>query len=515
MKATKYIVTSEQNLKLKYGKDFPRIDKALRNLIESDLKKGIVTNVLYLDSPSSARKAGIKPVKSTQPKHCKAAIDNLYKKQRPDYLVIFGSQDIVPFQEIKNPAGDDGDVVVPSDLPYACDASYSTDIYDFIGPTRVVGRIPDVPGVADVRYVERLLKNISKHKSIDANQYRKYFSVSAKVWQKSTKLSLRNMFGHHSDLLLSPKAAPSKGYVKSHLKPLIHFFNCHGATKDWHYYGQHGASYPVALDTSNLSKNIGYGTIVAAECCYGAELVDPAFSVNGNGVNGTKLSIANNYLFNDAIAFLGSTTIAYGPPDSQGLADLITQYFIKGILDGKSAGSALADARHRFISESGPDLDPYELKTLAQFHLLGDPSLRPAMPEEEKHADLKTGNTTANDRKRFAVKGTAIRKNNSPARLLKLSSTMKGNKTVKTLMKELNLDKADCVMTFDVKPSPMMKSIGGKNAVGKRTKFHTFMDRKKSTKSVKGKSVIIEANSVLVVKEDAGKILGWRYYVAK
>jgi hypothetical protein len=515
MKATKFIVTSEKNLKLKYGNDFSKIKTALNNLITSDSTKNIAASVVFIDSPASAKKAGIKVAPSTSQRDCKQAIDNLYKAKRPDYIVILGSQDIIPFQLLNNPAGDDGDVEVPSDLPYACDTPFSTDVYNFIGPTRVVGRIPDIPGVADVKYIERLINNVIRHKPIDADRYKKYFSVSAKVWQKSTRLSLNSMFGHNTDLLLSPVAAPKKGYLKNHFKPLTHFFNCHGASKDWFYYGQHGTSYPVALDTSNLVKNIGYGTVVAAECCFGAELVDPAITANGNGVNGHKLSIANNYLINDAIAFLGSSTIAYGPPDSQGLADLITQFFIKNILAGNSCGSALLNARQHFISESGPDLDPYELKTLAQFYLLGDPSIRPALPHEEQIGDVKTGNTTANDRKKMAAKGVALRQNNSPSKLVAKKSSLTMDKTVRKLMKEINLKKINQIMMFKINSTPAMKSMPGKKTVNKQTKFHTFMKKGKSSLKVNGKTVKIEANKVLVVKQEGKQILGWRYYVAK
>jgi hypothetical protein len=514
MKATKYIVTSEKNLKFKYGKKFTAIQQALKKLIKADAARGIQTKVLYIDSPVSAKKAGIKSVHSTSPRDCKMAIDNLYSKQKPDYIAILGAQDIIPFQEINNPAGDDGDLTVPSDLPYACDAPYGKDVYKFIGPTRVVGRIPDVPQLNQVAYLERLLNNVANHKSIDADRYRKYFSVSAKVWRRSTQLSLNNMFGHNTDLLVSPLAAPKNGYHKTHLKPLTHFFNCHGASKDWYYYGQQGSSYPVALDTSNLAKKIGYGTVVAAECCYGAELVDPASNSNGNNLTHPRLSIANNYLMNDAIAFLGSSTIAYGPPASQGLADLITQFFIKNILEGMSSGRALAEARQRFISESGPDLDPYELKTLAQFYLLGDPSVRPTLPDEEA-ADSKAGNTTANDRKKMSMKGATIAQNNAPSKLVARASSLEGHEAVKKLMKQLRLQKVNSVMTFQVKPTSMMKSIAAKRTIGNHAKFHTFMNKKKSSVKIGARSVKIEANTVLVVKEMGKEILGWRYYAAK
>ena len=44
---------------------------------------------------------------------------------------------------------------------------------------------------------------------------------------------------------------------------------------------------------------------MAAECCYGAELYEPAKAQGQAG-------IANTYLGEGAIGFLGSTTIAYG-----------------------------------------------------------------------------------------------------------------------------------------------------------------------------------------------------------
>jgi len=63
--------------------------------------------------------------------------------------MILGATDVVPHQDMRNPvnaAGDDPDVVAFSDLPYACDTPYSRDVAKFIGPTRVVSRLPDMTG---------------------------------------------------------------------------------------------------------------------------------------------------------------------------------------------------------------------------------------------------------------------------------------------------------------------------------------------------------------------------------
>jgi hypothetical protein len=75
----------------------------------------------------------------------------------------------------------------------------------------------------------------------------------------------------------------------------------------------------------------------------------------------------------------GSTTIAYGPSEGNGAADLITQYFLQKVLAGASLGRAVLEARLQFAGQR-THLDPYDLKTLVQFYLLGDPSLQPVAP---------------------------------------------------------------------------------------------------------------------------------------
>jgi hypothetical protein len=89
------------------------------------------------------------------------------------------------------------------------------------------------------------------------------------------------------------------------------------------------------------------------------------------------MPICQRYLAQGAYGFFGSSTIAYGPEDSNGAADLITQYFLLAILEGASLGRAALMARQRFVAEVA-ELDPVDLKTLAQFNLLGDPSVHPA-----------------------------------------------------------------------------------------------------------------------------------------
>src|SRR5271157_4875459 len=82
-----------------------------------------------------------------------------------------------------------------------------------------------------------------------------------------------------------------------------------------------------APDAAYLSKKLTEGRVIASECCYGGQLYDSAITDGQAG-------IAYTYLENKAYGFFGSTTIAYGPSDSNDQADLICQYFMRSVLSG-------------------------------------------------------------------------------------------------------------------------------------------------------------------------------------
>ncbi len=370
----KLILSHKASLQKKYGTKLSQITAKVRKLIESDKKKDVVSKLIFLDDAATMKKFKSKAVKfADDPEEFKNAIDGLYKYFKPDYLMLLGSTDIVPHCRFKR-FTDDDDSFVPSDLPYACDAPFSSVAGNFIAPSRVLGRLPDITGNNDVSYILHLLDNAIKWKPLSLAEYQKYFSLSVKWWKKSTEQSLMNIFNDKSKLLLSP---PAKGpYGKSKMLPKVHFYNCHGGSRTPDFYGQPSAdsnSFPVCLNSEELKYNLQYGTVVAAECCYGAMLYNPKKPV------AIPVPICNSYLLHNALGYVGSTTIAYGPADGQGAADLITQFFIRSILKGASLGRAFLEAQQRYVEIAPPKLDPIDLKTLVQFFLLGDPSNSPVM----------------------------------------------------------------------------------------------------------------------------------------
>jgi hypothetical protein len=116
-----------------------------------------------------------------------------------------------------------------------------------------------------------------------------------------------------------------------------------------------------------------------------------------------QAGICSTYLRDGAYGYFGSSTIAYGPSEGNGQADLICQYFIDEVLDGASLGAATLRARHRF-AQNYTHLDPVDLKTVVQFHLLGDPSVHAVA--EVSHALSRTKTFKEAFKSRQNLKGT-------------------------------------------------------------------------------------------------------------
>jgi len=376
--ANKVIVTNLSALKAKYGAaGVAAIKKSIANLIAADKPRGMKTRLVALDDAKQMKTLKATAVKkAADPKQNKQAVDGIYKALQPDYLVLLGAVDVIPHQDLHNPIND-GDPLAEGDVPYACEAPYSQSPQDFIGPTRVVGRLPDLTGANAPDYLLNLLRTAATWQQSAPADYATYFGLTAKVWEESTRQSLNFIFGNAKGLKTSPKLGPN--WKAAELNPRMHFINAHGADGDPTFYGQAGNKYPHCHKASIVSGagNLVEGTVAAAECCYGGQLYNP-------GVADGEMGICYAYLAGKAHGFLGSTTIAYGPPADNGQADLICKFFLRLVLNGASLGRAALEARQRFIKES--DMGPSDLKTLAQFNLYGDPSITPVKAPSSKVA---------------------------------------------------------------------------------------------------------------------------------
>jgi hypothetical protein len=410
--ATKLVITHRRALVGKYGtKGYAKLKAALDALAKADRKRGITTKLVLLDADVPA--GGTKVATPAQAGKFKRAIDARVRKQgAPDYVLLLGGPDVIPHVPLRNPWADEEDeeATVPSDLPYACDQAHSLDAAKFLGVTRVVGRLPDVPGAKDAGYLVGLIQratNVAMHAG------KRHFGLSAEVWKGATAANLQRAFGAPStSLYTSPSLGPTWG--KPFLGRPFHLINCHGNPEYWEFSGQPGSGvedYPAAIGVATLKGRVSAGTVVAAECCYGAELYAP---------RGTEVpqGMALSYLEEGAIAFVGSSTIAYGGFKAADVccADILCAEFLRLVLTGASTGRAFLEARQALIAEAGT-LDNYQLKTLAQFMLLGDPACRPVAAKgtpatKAKAKGARTGKLPAGHavhRRALAKSGAALR----------------------------------------------------------------------------------------------------------
>src|SRR5262245_35949223 len=131
MPSIKLSLTIRAALVRKYGAtELGRIDVAIATWVTADQKRGITNIVIALDDPAAMAAQGVAAVEGTvTPLKVKRAVDRLYEKLTPDYVVLLGAGDVVPHFTVANPSfssdpnGDD-DREVFTDNPYASSQKY-------------------------------------------------------------------------------------------------------------------------------------------------------------------------------------------------------------------------------------------------------------------------------------------------------------------------------------------------------------------------------------------------------
>jgi hypothetical protein len=305
-------------------------------------------------------------------------------------------------------------------------------------------------------------------------------------------------------LLLSPASGPK--YPGGQLRKRVHFINCHGGPASPEFQGQQGKSYPTSLTSQTTAGEIVDGAVASVECCYGGELYDSI-------TLGIDQPICQSYLRQGAYGYLGSTTIAYGPEDDNGAADLICQYFLLNILDGASIGRAALLARQQFVERTA-QMDPIDLKTLAQFNLLGDPSVHPVAGSSA--TDVPRG-VTAADATRFfrAERRAKLRQTGEFLRETKPTASKrvpagKLSPITKTALSNIaklaGLGPKKTFTAFAVKNAPPAKSRNAKAAAAP-SRYHVAIGTPTTEKADK-----IKRGVAVVAKELNGRIVGYRIY---
>lgn len=376
---TLLLVSSRDRLTARYGEGgFHAIRNSLDDFRVGLSKRGVKLMVGLVDDRGSMSGLGVTPLKRITAASVKGVLDAMRERasgrsKPPLSVLILGGHEVIPYFKLANPAFDsDGEVL--SDNPYGSRPGALSSEKCLL-PDVPVGRMPDGEG----RGLDLLTAQLalaaraggppeSRRRALD-NRDGRQLAYTAAVWQKASREVAKGL-GWEGALKVSPPLthlSVKKGWFegKTHL-----YFNLHGSDREPYWFGQQANTYPTALSPRNVTNLCGGPNVVVTEACYGAI----------EAGRGSETSMALAFLSAGALCFLGSTCVAYGalvPPVSE--ADLIALHFFRNLHNGMTYGKALVNARAQLaalaVSRQGY-LDEDDRKTLLEFVLFGDPTLR-------------------------------------------------------------------------------------------------------------------------------------------
>lgn len=385
----KLSVTVKGRLEHKYRPAaLKQIDTAIEAWKEADAKRGIQTVHVAVDDSAAMLKVWrdyfpkaprVRPVSGrVTAAKVKRAIDGLWKRLDPGYLVLFGGHDIVPMFVVDNPhysPRGDYDKKVPTDSPYA------SSFPSYLVPDRVMGRIPDVVSDRDPAWLLDYLATATSWKPRRAKFYRDTYAICSVEWKAPAKKCMQHIRKPVSDLFISPPTRDISTSARNRLSARLHMIQCHGNPNDTKFYGKKSAGrFLQAITSATLRPRLKPATVVATGCCYGAQVFSPK---DRRAKKRRQWPVASTYLRKGALGYVGSTMITLHDPSNMLLADSIVAEYLHSVMHGASIGRAFLDAKQiylrRLIFDQHYGLDEGDEKTLIEYVLLGDPSIHPVI----------------------------------------------------------------------------------------------------------------------------------------
>jgi hypothetical protein len=374
---TLLLVSSRERLTARYGEHgFETIQDSLKQFGSGLSQKGVRLVVGLVDDARSLSAVGAAPVKRITAASVKGVVDVMRQKvsgrsKSPVSVLILGGHEVIPCFKLANPAPD-SDAEVLSDNPYGSRPGM-VSAEKCLLPDVPVGRMPDGDGsklgllTGQLGLAALTGKRPTRAEAGDDRSLK----YTAAVWQRASR-EVATGLGWKGALKVCPPLTYLRvkaGWFEG--KTLL-YFNLHGSDREPYWFGQFAEKYPTALSPRNVT-NFSRGTnVVVTEACYGA--------IEAGRRSETSMALA--FLATGTPCFVGSTCVAYGalvPPVSE--ADLIALHFFRSLQKGMTTGRALVTARAHLaaVAVSGQGyLDEDDKKTLLQFVLFGDPTLRPA-----------------------------------------------------------------------------------------------------------------------------------------
>jgi tetratricopeptide (TPR) repeat protein len=384
----------KRTLLQRYGEPgFAAIDRRLQSLADALGRRGVVANCCYIDDAASLQiddQIALAPAD-----HDPTAIRNLVRtfaesldqrRQELGTALLIGGDDSIPFHRLANPLHDD-DPVILSDTPYGSDDA------GYLLPHRVVARLPDGAGSDPSLLLAVLDQMIDYHSGSGAYQKRGFqlrllggrrkparqraigakAGYSAEIWQAAAREVL-DALDANAPLTTSPPLDADTLDPSAWNDQRVLYVNLHGAAGLPNWYGQPDVAWPgaatrlpIALRPDQLGAQRMAGGLLISEACYGAEIID----------RGPENCIPLRALAEGMLACVGATASSYGNLGAPMVgADLLCQRLLAQLAAGAAIGDALHRARLEFAQtmyRRQGYLDDLDIKTLAEFMLLGDP----------------------------------------------------------------------------------------------------------------------------------------------
>lgn len=349
------------------------LGEKLNELIAFDGRRSIETIVVFLDEDDAL--VGEKVIDRTDERQFKNAIDKAYNAYHPNYMVILGAQDIVPFIVLHNPLHPDiadEDRYLPTDLPYACNYGYSQHFVDFLTPTRVVARIPDVyhDGDKGIQVLVRSLDSVMQTYTKDAPFYNRTWAACTCKRVVPMDSILRKMYPGNGPYFYLCPPYDYHDFADKYIRS-VHLHILHGDKKSSRLFGEDLlGDQPVAVKCEWVNQNINLGTIVLERACYGGQLYNP---------HNRPLPLVNMYLSSGAACVIGSTIPTYSNRYGLALGDYLMAGFYKRLYN-RTTGAAFLATKQWLITklmDNHGHIDSGDISMFASFNLYGDPSLMP------------------------------------------------------------------------------------------------------------------------------------------
>ena len=351
-------------LERRYGPDgYAAIRNALDRYTASVADGAVIA---MLDDEDEARQFGFVTAAATPPSIV-AAVRQL-REQLPAVtsLLLIGGDTLVPVWQLDNPVTDrraDPDRVVLSDNPYGTTAD---SLEEYVAPALPVGRLIEPPGRSASDVVAMIDATAGHHQRFTRRPGSA--AIFNREWEEPAR-EVMNLLMPTVDEHQTPGYQIDAGNIDDLHRGFV-YFNLHGFPDDtaWKAFDPVRGAFATVLTPAALTTLEMSGAIVFAENCYATLVPDG------------RATCATEMLRRGAGAFVGPTGLSFGSHIRPDLlldnSDFLARNFIGRVVSGTRTGDALAAARHDYVTDASVSpFNPFKLKTLLQYRLLGDPSL--------------------------------------------------------------------------------------------------------------------------------------------